>query len=279
MKPIDFKQAYGDVPEAFARRVDTTLRHLSEPEKERRPMKKTTVALVFALALLAMTTVAVAATLSHTADFFGVEYGPDFQQKLETGVVAPGGQTTTLNGVTFTLTDAVVVEEEAVYLADVGTLETPVDSLGFYATGIISPAEGENLVLLPEDYDILEPAGYSHVPYGENRSNAGEDAPSYARLAQEKNAKILWVTCIPNGILDQNGELLAGTMGMEIIPLMDGTVHFSVEIPPENVIEPQESYQLSLYIATKEVDAEGNPIDETRQSMDWVVTLTPDVTE
>lgn len=276
MQDIDFKQAYGDVPPAFANRVNTTLRSLNENEKESRIMKKPITAFALILVLLAMTTVAIAATLSHTADFFGVEYGPEFQQKLEEGTVAPGGQSTTLNAVTFTLTDAVVVPEEVTWLADQGALDTPVKSLGFYATGVIAPAEGENIILLPEDYSVNAPAGYSDYPYGEDVRTAGEDAPTFAELAKEKNAKILWVTCIPNGILDEKGELLVNTVGLSLISLPDGTVHFSVEIPPENIIEPQDSYQLSLYIATKEVDAQGNPIDDTLQSMDWVVTLTPE---
>ncbi len=276
MQEIDFKQAYGDVPPGFARRVDLTLRTLNNAEKERKIMKKPMTAFALILALLAMTTVAVAAALSHTADFFGVEYGPEFQQKLEAGNVAPGGQSATLNGVTFTLTDAVVVEEETNYLTGQGSLDTPVESLGFYATGVIAPAEGENIVLLPEDYSVSDPAGYSYYPYGEAIRAADEDAPTFAELAKEKNAKILWVTCIPNGILDEKGELLQNTVGLSLISLPDGTVHFSVEIPPENIIEPQDSYQLSLYIAAKDVDANGEPINETRQSMDWVVTLVPE---
>ncbi len=275
MQDIDFRQAYGDVPGAFSARVETTLRHLNQPEKERKPMKKTTV-LVIALALLMTATVAVAATLSHTADFFGIEYGPDFQQKLEAGTVAPGGQSQTLNGVTFTLTDAVVVPEEVTWMADRGTLETQEMSLGFYATGVIAPAEGENIVLLPEDYSVTDPAGYSYYPYGEHIRTAGEDALTFAALAKEKDAKILWVTCIPNGLLDEKGELLPNTVGLSLISMPDGTVHFSVEIPPENIIEPRDSYQLSLYIATKDVDENGEPLNETRQSMDWVVTLVPE---
>ncbi len=250
MQDIDFRQAYGDVPPAFANRVNTTLRSLNENEKESRIMKKPITAFALILALLAMTTVAIAATLSHTADFFGVEYGPEFQQKLEEGTVAPGGQSTTLNAVTFTLLDAVVVEEETTWLADQGALDTPVKSLGFYATGVIAPVAGENIALLAADCEIAA------VP--------------------PADATIRWVTCIPNGMLDANGELLQNTVGMELVPQADGTVLFSVEIPPEHVIAVQDSYQLSLYIATKEVDAQGNPIDDTRQSMDWVVTLTPE---
>ncbi len=280
MQEIDFIKAYGDVPPAFAARVDVTLRSLQTTEKEKKTMKKTTIALVLACMLLAMATVAIAATLSHTADFFGVEYGPEFQQKLEAGNVAPGGQFQTLNGVSFTLTDAVVVKEETAWLADQGALDTPVESLGFYATGVIAPAEGENIVLLAEDYSINDPAGYSlYYPYGTQKPAEGESAPTYAELAKEKNAKIRWVTCIPNGLLDEKGELLPNAVGLSLIAMPDGTVHFSVEIPPENVIEPQDSYQLSLYIATKDVDENGEPMDETCQSMDWVVTLTPEKAE
>ena len=70
-----------------------------------------------------------------------------------------------------------------------------------------------------------------------------------------------------------------GCVGYTLIPQEDGTVFFSVEIQPEVAVPQQDSYQLSLYICTEDVDLDGNPIEGTRHSMDWIVTLVPEKAE
>ena len=102
---------------------------------------------------------------------------------------------------------------------------------------------------------------------------------AYAELAKERSATIRKVSCIGWGILDGKGQLLPCTPGSSIIPLQDGTVHFSVEIPSESVVPWQDSYQLLLEVATVDVDLAGNEIDGTRQSADWIVTLVPEKAE
>ena len=69
------------------------------------------------------------------------------------------------------------------------------------------------------------------------------------------------------------------TIGGVCIPQEDGSVQFGVEIPSEHIIPEQDSYQLSLWICTEDVDLEGNPIEGTRRSQDWIVTLTPEKAE
>ena len=277
---FDPNKVYGDVPDSFSHRVAYALRRCEQ--EETKPMKrKSVVAILITVLCLALTTTAVAAVLSHTIDFFGKEYGMDFQTRLEEGVICPGGQSTQLNDAVFTLTDAVIVPEQVNWTAESGTVDTPVDTLGFYATGVISVAEEENIVLLAQDeYTVNDPAGYA-LYYPAFPKVPEEGAPTYAEIAKARGAVIRMVSCIPNGIVDEvNGGYYPCTPGVSIIPLEDGTVHFSAELTLECENAPiQDSYQLSLYISTQDVDLEGNPIEGTRRSEDWIVTLTPEKAE
>ena len=271
---IDFTRTYGDVPEAFSHRVAYALRHC---EKEAsRPMKrKSPIAILITVLCLALTTTAVAAALSQTVEFFVFEYGERYRETLESGQVAHGGGSATLNGVVYTLHDAVIVPSQTTWLYDVGEVDPPVDTLDFYATGVISPAEGENIILLSwDDYTVDDPAGYAL--YYPNWPKAPEGAPTYAELAREKGATIRMVSCIANGIInEETGEVYPNTIGGVLIPREDGTVQFGVEVPSEHVIPAQDSYCLSLYIATQDVDPEGNIIEGSQQSAEWIVTLAP----
>lgn len=274
---LDPNQVYGAVPEAFSHRVAYALRRCEK--EETRPMKrKPAAAIIIAILLISLTTTAVAAGLSHTIEFFVFEYGERYRERLESGKVAPVDQATTLNGAVFTLCDAVITPAKTEWLFDVGEVDPPVDTLDFYATGVISPAEGENLVLLAwDEYSIDQPAGYAL--YYPQWPKAPEGTPTYAEIAGERGATIRKVNCIGWGILDESGQLLPCTPGSSIIPLQDGTVHFSVEIPSESIVTWQDSYQMLLEVATVDVDLEGNEIDGTYQEADWIVTLVPDKAE
>lgn len=271
---LDPNQVYGEVPSSFTHRVEYALRRCEKEETKPMKRKSTIVILLVALAL-ALTTTAVAAVLSGTVTFFGQQYGSDFQEKLEQGTVAPGGQSTVINGVTVTMTDFVVVPEKTEWLFGVGELDTPVDTLSFYATGTLMPAPGENLVLLADlyEYTSTDPAGYD-LFYG-TTPEAPADAPSYADVARDKGATLRQVRCIANGILDAEGKLLVNTIGSCIVPQSDGSVVFSIEIPSEHIIAEQDSYQMSLSIDMEDLDAEGNPIEGTYMQQDWIVTLVP----
>lgn len=273
---IDPNKVYGNVPQSFSHRVEYALRHCEKEENQ--PMKrKPVVAIIITVLLLALTTTAVAAGLSRTIEFFVFEYGERVREKMESGSVVPGGQSTQLNDVVFTLSDAVVIPDQVMWTAESGDVDTPVDTLSFFATGVMSVAEEENIVLLAcDEYTVNDPAGYAL--YYPQWPKAPEGTPTYADLAREKGAAIRMVNCIPNGIVDEvNGSYYPCTPGVSIIPLEDGTVHFSAELTLECENAPiQDSYQLSLYICTEDVDLDGNPIEGTRQSTDWIVTLTPE---
>lgn len=274
---FDPNKVYGDVPEAFSHRVQYAL-HRCEKE-ETKPMKRKPVAAILLTILcLAMTTTAVAAVLSRTTEFFIFEYGESYRERMESGKIAPVDQSTDLNGVVFTLQDAVITPAQRTWLFDVGEVDPPVDTLDFYATGIIAPAEGENIVLLAEDYSINDQAGYAL--FYPQWPEAPEGTPTYAQLAKEKGASIRMVRCIANGIInEETGEVYLNTIGSVCIPLEDGTVQFGVEIPSEHVIPEQDNYRLSLWICTEDIDLEGNPIEGTRHAEDWIVTLIPEKAE
>lgn len=278
MKKIDPARVYGDVPASFVHRVEYALRRCEKEETQ--PMKrKSPMAILMAVLLLALTTTAVAAALSQTIEFFAFEYGERYREKMESGVIASVNQTTTFNGAVFTIDDAVITPGQATYLTDVGPVDPPVDTLDFWASGTISPAEGENVVLIAwDEYTVNDPAGYAL--YYPNWPKAPEGTPSYAEIAREKGAVIRMVSCIANGIInEETGEIYPNTIGSVHIPLEDGSVQFGVEIPGENIYPVQESYRISLEIVTQDVDLDGNPIEETRQSTDWIVTLIPEKTE
>ena len=280
MKQIDPNKVYGDVPQSFSHRVDYALRRTREKEEAKSMKRKPLVAVIITVLMIALTTTAVAAGLSKTIEFFVFEYGERVRDKMESGTVAPGGQSIQLNDAVFTLADAVVIPDQINWTAESGDLDTPVDTLSFYATGVISVAEEENIVLLAcDEYTVNDPAGYAL--YYPNWPKAPEGAPTYADIAREKGAVIRVVNCIPNGIVNEkDGGYYPCTPGVSIIPLEDGTVHFSAELTLECENAPiQDSYQLSLWICTEDVDLEGNPIEGTRRSQDWIVTLTPEKAE
>ena len=91
---LDPEKVYGSVPETFSRRVEYALRRCEK--EETKTMKRMPVAVIFVtILLLAMTTTAVAAVLSHTIEFFTFEYGECYRERLESGKVAPLDQSTT----------------------------------------------------------------------------------------------------------------------------------------------------------------------------------------
>ena len=275
---IDPNKVYGDVPQSFSHRVEYALHHCEK--EEAKPMKrKPLVAIIITVLMLALTTTAVAAVLSRTTEFFGRFYGIDYLNKLEQGLTYTGGQSTTFSNVTFTLNDIISTEFKSQLANEDGSGYHELTVPFFFTTGTISAAEGENLVLLAcDEYTVDDPAGYA-LYYGDMYPTASEGAPTYAEIAKEKGAVIRKVECIPNGILDENGNHYMGCVGYTLIPQEDGTVFFSVEIQPEVAVPQQDSYQLSLYICTEDVDLDGNPIEGTRHSMDWIVTLVPEKAE
>lgn len=278
MRNIDPNKIYGDVPQSFSHRVEYALRRC-EKEETSFMKRKPFVAILITVLMIALTTTAVAAVLSRTTEFFAQFYGVDYRNMLESGTTYVGEQSTTFSNVTFTLNDIISTEFKSQLANEDGSGYHELTVPFFFTTGTISAAEGENLVLLAwDEYTVDDPAGYA-LYYGDMYPTVPEGVPTYAEIAKEKGAVIRKVECIPNGILDENGNHYMGCVGYTLIPQEDGTVFFSVEIQPEVAVPQQDSYQLSLWICTEDVDLDGNPIEGTRRSQDWIITLTPEKAE
>lgn len=280
---FDPNKVYGDVPESFSHRVQYAL-HRCEKE-ETKPMKrKPVVAILITILCIAMTTTAVAAVLSRTVEVFTLHYGDTYREELENGKFVPGGQSVQINDVVFTLDDAIISNHVTEWGPEDMNESNEIvarslETLAFWATGTISVAEDENVILIAEDFTPDLPAGYA-VFYRSMYPQAPEGAPTYAELAKEKGAALRMVRCTPNGIVNEaTGELYPTTPGYNLIPQQDGTVQFSVEIASETEIPEQDSYQLSLWVCTEDIDLEGNPIEGTRHAEDWIITLTPEKAE
>ncbi len=269
MKREDWRRAYEPLPQALETRVAATLARLDPEEKyARRPSLRTAV-IVLAI-LLALGGVAYAVLESKVADVFGWFYGPEMKDELLAGDIAPVGQRYRLGDVVYTL-------DEAVYKD--GTV---------YGVGSIRAAEGANVVLIPEDYGVDLPAGYT-LFMGEDEE-IPEDAPSYAELAEQRGAKILLATCIANGVLNADGTLNASEIGYSCLPRADGSIQFTFEFSGGTVavgnrleptlIERAPSYQVSLYLANWEVTSDGFWLREEPENTwlrtDWVVTVAPE---
>lgn len=265
MKQQDWRRAYEPLPAALPHQVAHTLSRL-EGEGPARKGSFRTAAVVLAV-LLTLGSAAYGLLESKTADIFGWFYGEEKKRELLAGDIAPSGQSYQLGYVVYTL-------EEAIYKDGV-----------VYGTGTIKPAEGAKLVLIAEDYGVNEPAGYL-LHYGQEE--IPDDAPSYAELAAQKDAKILLAKCVANGVLNQDGTLNASEIGYTQLPQPDGTIRFTFEFQGggaedgkwiADTIERAESYDVSLHLANWEVTPEGDWLREdpenTYLTYEWTVTVTP----
>ncbi len=275
---IPFDKTFGDVPESFSHRVQYALRRT---DKEERPVKsKTLRTIILTAVFICLTTVGLAAAVNHTIEYFGRQYGDDFRTRLEQGNTIPGGQSLTVKGMTVTINDAVVIPDKTCYTG-VGDEKdfVPEDTYAFYATGFMAPAAEDVVLMARDDCQVTDPAGYV-LYHGGMYPAAPEGAPTYADLAREKGLdRVRAVTCIPNGILDENGEVLTQTVGYEVLPGENGTVNFSIEIPGENVIPKQDVYKMSVDVGMVDIDLEGNEIPGTQMWATWTITLIPEATE
>lgn len=275
-RKIDFANTFGNVPESFSHRVQYALRQTAQ---QNAPVKRLTLrTVIIAVLLLTLVTAALAVALSGTADIFGFFYGERFIREMEQGQVSPGGQTITLNGVAYTMNDTVVIPAQTQWT---GLPEDkPADfqqesTFHFYVTGTIAAAHDGVVIMAWDEYTVNDPVGDA-LYYGNTYSAGPEDALTYAQLAREKGLdRVRMVTCMPNGILDTSGELIPCDAGYTVIPQLDGTVQFSGEIPLNIALPRQTSYQLSLSIITQDVDLDGNPIADSRQTSEWLIPVVP----
>lgn len=256
-------RAFAATPPAFKDGVDATLRRLAQDKEERVVKRKLTLAPALALALvLLLAGVALAAALyPRTADRFGELFGEEFGARLSQGDIAESGDSYTLGDVTYTMTD--VIYEGSV----------------LYGTVVMEPAQGANVVLLPEETEVTDPAGYN-IHYGEE---APADAKSYKELAQERGARIVLAKCVPDGYL-LDGELLSGDVGYTDTVTPEGTIVSSFELHGWNGgIERDARYVVRMRLSNWEVTSEGEYLREepnnTWKKAEWDVTLAPEMRE
>lgn len=264
-----WRRAYEPLPKDLGKTVSSALNQL----KEDKPMKKLTLrtAAIALAAVIILCGAAYALIESKTADIFGWFYGDEKKQELLSGDIAASGQSVTLGDVTYTL-------DEAVYKD------------GFiYGTGTMKPRDGANVVLIPEDYQITDKAGYL-IYYG--AEEIPENAPTYAELAKEKGATLLLAKCVANGVLNADGTLNASEIGYTQLPQKDGSIVFTFEFEGGAAddgqmktasIERGASYDVSLYIANWEMTEDGtwlrgeDGVKDTWLKQDWTVTVTPEM--
>ncbi len=263
-------ELYGETPAAFEQRVQAALRSTEASPREHRLVMRTVVIAVLLTLLLG--TVAYATIFSNTADYFRHLYGDQFADDIAMrGDVAPGGQSIQMGDVVFTLDDVIVT----------GFHATPEetyndDSLCAYilASGVASPAQGTNLVLIGEDYPIDLPWNYD--PFQEGFETIPADAVSVADYAKEKGAKICRIRTVYDGLVDENGDTYPGTVGYDLWLQSNGTVRFSGEIVLDEPIPRQDSYKLQLYLGVEEVDPNtGEAVADTRVSDTVTFTVVP----
>ena len=270
LQDVDFKNTFGDVPESFSHRVQYALRRTEEEPRMKKATLRTAV-LVTALVLLAATALA-AAVVSRTTDFFGSFYGEEKRQQLEGGDAVPGGQSHQVGDIVCTLGDVIAVQETVTSSLEDGTPFT-YDTIALYGTGVIAPAPGANVILMPMDeYTLSDPWGFD-LYYGMDVPPA--DAPTYADKAAETGAAIRMVSAIPNYLVGADGEPQYASTGYTLIPQRDGTVQFSFEIIPDfgATLARQDSYTLSLWLGSDALDENGSIVEGSRQAEDWVVEL------
>ena len=199
--------AFRETPSAFTAGLESTLRQLQQKEEEKMK-KKIPFALIFAIAATLLLGGAVyAATQSPTLDMFKWLYGQRlYDDEMGRPEVAALDQSFTLGKVTYTLDDVVYAD---------GVL---------YGSGTIRGEEG--MVLIPEDHEVDEPAGYN-VHFRD--SNVPEGAPSYAQLARERGCNITLAKLVPEGYVI-GGVPYRGDIGYDTFPNTDGTLSFWFEV-------------------------------------------------
>lgn len=227
-------------------------------ENEKGKRMKLLPILVLSLVLLLAGTV-VALTLSPTIKIFGRFYGAELQTTLEQGKTLDIQKQHEVGQIVYTLYDVVYAD---------GTV---------YGSGEIHPKKDENVILLAADvggvHSKARDSSMAISQPDEKFYHATENDPTYAQLAKEKDAKILMVRATTNNIM-ANGELITGDVGEMHIPMADGGIYFTLELPLESPLEGDDA-TLSLDLYYFEVTPEDEYLmDTTKVSEDWVIPIT-----
>lgn len=236
---LDFKQAYGDVPEAFDTKVRDTLIRLNEapqtPTVHRRPYLR--MAVVVAL-LLALTATAVAAVLSRTAEMYLGPHGlgdasSQIAVDMQNGTVSYAGQSKRLGNVVFTLDDAVWGEED------------------IYATGTYRVTGDAQELLI--GFDLLP----SH-PYGDTGA-------TYLDYAAETGVQLIGAEIFMDGFLDADGTLISGDSSFYSYEESEGVHRFGLMLflTPEKIEAAREAgSRFQFRLTVEQYDESGfDPVD------------------
>lgn len=254
MTQNDLKRMYGSTPQSFQSRIAQTL---SQAQAEQSVRLRPALRMALALCLILMLSLSAGLAVFHSqvADFFGWSYGERMKQELLTGNISKEEQSVQIGDVIFTL-------QEVSYIDN-----------GLYGVGIIRPSS-DSTVLLAEDYQVTDAAGYG-LYYGEE-SRAPEGAATYADIAAEKNARIRMVRTVPEAVGVDGGTVLPlSTVGYALVPQRDGSVQFAFEISTGVAVEEGSEYTIRLWSSVQEVTADGEWLDDTWQGQSWDAVVHP----
>lgn len=262
MNQKDFISAYEPIPQALEVRVQHTLAHLEDERTPARGRFSLRTAVILLALLLALCGIAYAAYESVTAHWFGWFYGKDVEEDIQQGDIATMGQSYRLGDVVYTV-------EEMVYKA---TGDIP----GLYGVVRAAPAEGANVVLVPEDLSVGDPAGYL-LHYSNAQQTITDDAASYAELAQASGGTMI-TPLVDVGSLMVSGQDYSGCYGKASLSQTDGSVLITIEMTDGT--PRAESYALTLSLCNQTLSASGRPKrDEQGNRYDWELVITPEMKE
>ena len=131
---------------------------------------------------------------------------------------------------------------------------------------------------MAEDYQVTDAAGYG-LYYGPD-SHAPEGAPTYAEVAQQKNARIIQVTTVPEAVGVDGGTVLPlATAGYSLHPQQDGSVQFVFEISTGVAVEEGAEYVIRMWSSNWQVTPDGERLREepndTYQGENWDAVVYP----
>lgn len=254
--------AFPETPQGIDRAIGRAVASIHADERKAYAHRgRRVVALVLGITLL-LGAVAYAVYEGLTADLFGWFYGENWKQELQEGDQAVIGQSKQLGDVVYTI-------EEVIYKKDG---ECP----GLYGTIRIQPAEGSNVVLIPSDTSVHEPAGCQpHLG-----QPVPEGALSYAELAKQRNVKILLARASVKR-LTVNGEECPGSFGEFWLPQPDGSLIGTMDMSDN--VPRADRYELTLGVSNWEVTLGDEHLREEPNSTwlkeEWHVTVQPTMKE
>lgn len=239
--------------------------HVLHAAQGRRRVSARTLAV--ALALMAVLTTALAVTWPTTVRWIQGMFGDGWANELQSGVLMEIHQTKVLGEVQYEWLEAIHVgeageEKPAFFYAD--------NSL--FGSVRITPIEGANIVLLPEDTEPTMFPGYNR----HKGEMAPQGAPSYLDLALERQAKMIMAKAVPHGILIDGKLQEEYEIMYDYSSHPDGSLLYHFQIP---MVHASREYTIRLRLNNWEVTRDGAWLREephdTWLKDDWTITIRP----